>query len=84
VALEHLASTAGAAGQGTRAARLLGAAAARETMGAPQPPDEQEDTEAAVAAERAALGEEAWAAAYAAGQALTLEQAIAEGLGLSG
>jgi hypothetical protein len=30
---------------------------------------------------RAALGEEAWAAAFAAGQALSLEEAIAEALG---
>ena len=79
--LEELASTAGVAGQGERAARLLGAAAAvRETIGAPQPPQEQTDVEQAVAAARAALGEEAWAAAYAAGRALSLEQAIAEAL----
>jgi hypothetical protein len=37
-----------------------------------------------VAAARAALGEEAWAAAFAAGQALTLEEAIAEALGEAG
>jgi predicted ATPase/class 3 adenylate cyclase len=84
-ALEALASTAGAAGQGERAARLVGAAAAvRETIGAPQPSDERADTEAAVAAARAALGEEQWAAAFAAGQALSLEQAIAEALGETG
>jgi predicted ATPase/class 3 adenylate cyclase/transcriptional regulator with XRE-family HTH domain len=79
--LEHLANCAGAAGQEERAARLLGAGAAvRETLGAPQPPEEQADTEAAVAPARAALGEEAWTAAFAAGRALTLEQAIAEAL----
>ena len=79
--LEQLAATAGVAGQGARAARLLGAAAAlREALGAPQPPQERTDTEQAVAPARAALGEEAWAAAYAAGRALTLEQAIAEAL----
>ena len=79
--LEALASTAGVAGQGERAARLLGAAAAlRETIGAPQPPQEQTDVEQAVAAARVALGEESWAAAYAAGRALSLEQAIAEAL----
>jgi predicted ATPase/class 3 adenylate cyclase len=79
--LELLASTAGAAGQGERAARLLGAASAlRETLGAPQPPQEQVEVEQAVAAARAALGEEAWAAAYAAGRALSREQAIAEAL----
>jgi hypothetical protein len=77
--LELLASTAGVAGKGERAARLLGAAArVRETIGAPQPPQEQADV--AVAAARAALGEEAWAAAYAGGEALSLEQALAEAL----
>jgi predicted ATPase/class 3 adenylate cyclase len=74
--LASLAETAGVAGQGERAARLLGASAAlREMIGAPQPPQEQ-----TVAAARAALGEEAWAAAFAAGRALTLEQAAAEAL----
>jgi hypothetical protein len=79
--LELLASTVGVAGQGERAARLLGAAAAlRETLGAPQPPQEQAEVEQAVAATRAALGEDAWAAAFAAGRALSLEQALAEAL----
>jgi hypothetical protein len=79
--LELLASIAGTAGQGERAARLLGAAAAqRETLGTPQPPQEQVEVEQAVAAARAALGEEAWAAAYAAGRALSREQAVAEAL----
>jgi predicted ATPase/class 3 adenylate cyclase len=81
-ALEELAATAGAAGQGERAARGLGAAAAlRETIGVPLPPDEWADMEEAVAPARAAVGEDAWAAAFAAGKALTLEQAIAEALG---
>src|SRR5262249_37376633 len=80
-ALEQLATTAGAAGQGKRAARLLGVATAlRETLGAPQPQPDQTDTEQAVAAARAALGEVRWAAAYAAGRALPLEEAIAEAL----
>jgi hypothetical protein len=47
----------------------------------PQPASERADKEQAVAAARAALGEAAWAAAFAAGQSLTLEQAIAEALG---
>jgi predicted ATPase/class 3 adenylate cyclase/Tfp pilus assembly protein PilF len=80
--LEHLASTAGAAGQGARAARLWGAATpVREALSAPQPSDERADTEAAVAPARAALGEEQWATAFAAGRALSLEEAIAEALG---
>ena len=79
--LEALASTAGVTGQGERAAQLLGAAAAlRETIGAPQPPLEQAEVEQAVAEARAALGEAVWAAAFAAGRALSLEQAIAEAL----
>jgi predicted ATPase/class 3 adenylate cyclase len=80
--LEHLAATAGVAGQGARAARLLGAAAAcREMLGAALPADDCEDVEQSVAAARAALGEEAWAAGFAAGRTLTLEEAIAEALG---
>jgi hypothetical protein len=56
------------------------AAAARAALGAPQPPLERANVEEAVGAARAALGEVAWAAAYAAGGALSLEEAIAEGL----
>jgi predicted ATPase/transcriptional regulator with XRE-family HTH domain len=79
--LEVLASTAGVARQGEHAARLLGAAAAeREALGAPQPPQERADVDQAVAAARATLGEEAWAAAFAAGRAMTLEDAIVEAL----
>jgi hypothetical protein len=79
--VEILARTAGAAGQGVHAARLLGAAAAvHATVGAPQPPVERVDTEAAVALARAVLGDETWAAAFAAGQALSLEEAVAEAL----
>jgi predicted ATPase/class 3 adenylate cyclase len=79
--LEALGSTAGVKGQGARAARLLGAAAAvRAALGSPQPPVERTDTEQAVAAARAALGEEEWALAFAAGQALTLEEALAAAL----
>ncbi|MGO8947315.1 MAG: ATP-binding protein [Ktedonobacterales bacterium] len=81
-ALDLLAGTAGMAGQGRRAARLLGAATAlRETIGAPQPAREHDDTEQAVAPARAALGEEGWMAAYVAGHAVTPEQAITEALG---
>jgi predicted ATPase/transcriptional regulator with XRE-family HTH domain len=83
-ALERLAGTAGAARHGERAARLLGAVAAvRATLGTPQPALERAETDAAVAPARAALGENAWAAAFAAGRALPLEQAIAEALQVS-
>jgi hypothetical protein len=72
-----------AAGTGwaERAARLLGAAAAaREATGALLPPVEQPDHDATVQAARVALGEAAFATAWAAGQALTLDEAVAEAL----
>jgi predicted ATPase len=79
--LEMLATIAGQAGLGTRAARLLGAAAAwREAHGAPPPRHERADVERATAAAHAAVGEEAWTSALAAGRALSLEKAIAEAL----
>jgi tetratricopeptide (TPR) repeat protein len=81
ITLEDLASIAGAAGQGERAARLLGAATAlRERIGAPQPVPERAATEQAVARSRAMLGGQAWAAAFSAGRACSLEQIIAEAL----
>ncbi|HEV2461320.1 MAG TPA: tetratricopeptide repeat protein, partial [Ktedonobacterales bacterium] len=80
--LEELASIAGVAGKERCAARLLGAATAlRETLGTPLSPTDREDVKQAVAPARAALGEEQWAAAFAAGRGLSLEQAIAEALG---
>jgi predicted ATPase len=79
---EYLVNVVGAAGRGEQAARLLGAAAElRERIGAPRPSVEQALNEREVAPARAALGEEAWAAAYAAGRALSLEEAIAEAAG---
>jgi hypothetical protein len=60
-----------------RAARLLGAAAAlRDTTGPPVPPIDQAEREQHVSALRAALGEPAFAAAWAEGRRLTPEQAI--------
>jgi predicted ATPase/class 3 adenylate cyclase len=83
-ALESLAMSAGAAGRGEQAARLLGATAARrEIIGAPQSSALRRDTEHAVEAARAAVGEEAWASAFAAGRALSLEEAVAEALQIS-
>ncbi len=82
--LESLAETAVAAGRPERAARLLGAATAvRETVGAPLTAYYQAKEEEEMAPARAALGEEQWAAAFASGRALSLEQAIAEALGPS-
>jgi predicted ATPase/transcriptional regulator with XRE-family HTH domain len=80
--LEYLAHVVVAAGHGEQAARLLGTATAlREAIGAPQPSVERTLNEQEVLTARQALGEEAWAAAFAAGRALTLEEAISEALG---
>jgi tetratricopeptide (TPR) repeat protein len=68
-------------GHFTQAARLLGAAAAlRASGGFPRSLLEREDVERATASVRAALGDAAFAAAWAEGQAMTLEQAIVEAL----
>jgi DNA-binding NarL/FixJ family response regulator len=65
--------------QATLAARWLGAAEGlREAIGAPLPFDECSDYEQAVAAARTALGEEAFARAWAQGRAMSLEQVIAQ------
>jgi non-specific serine/threonine protein kinase len=83
--LEGLGLTAAVAGEGARAARaarLLGAAAAlRERVGAPLRAGRRASMEREIAVARATLGEVAWAAAFAAGRTLTLEEAITEALG---
>jgi ATP/maltotriose-dependent transcriptional regulator MalT len=79
--IEGLAETASAAGGNELAVRLLGAATAwREASGAPLPPNERRDYEAVLATARAALGEEACAAAQLRGRAMPLEQAIGAAL----
>jgi non-specific serine/threonine protein kinase len=76
-----LAGTLAEAGRGEQAARFFGAATALwATIDYPWSALEQADLEAAVAPARAALGEEAWAAAYEAGRALSLEEAVAKAL----
>jgi predicted ATPase/DNA-binding SARP family transcriptional activator len=71
--LAGLAGVAAAQGQRERAARLFGAAAAgREPIGNDLPPDFEER----VAALRPAMGEDAFAAAWAEGAAMTLQQAV--------
>jgi tetratricopeptide (TPR) repeat protein len=61
-----------------RAVRLLGAAAsAREVLGVPLPPGDRAAYERNVATVREHLGEATWAAAWAEGWGMTLEQAIA-------
>jgi non-specific serine/threonine protein kinase len=80
--LDELAIVAGREGQCERAARLLGAAASlRETSGATPDPALRAEVESMVPVVRATLGEADWAVAFAAGQALSLEEAIAEALG---
>jgi tetratricopeptide (TPR) repeat protein len=76
-ALEAMAGLAAAQGQSERAARLFGAAEAlRQATGSPLPASERNDHQRIVASARAALGEEAFAAAWAEGRTKTLEQAV--------
>jgi non-specific serine/threonine protein kinase len=78
--LRGLASVAAATRQYARAARLWGAAEAlREAIGAP-PTRAHVRAQEAIAATRRGLGEEAFAAAWAAGRALSLAEAVAEAL----
>ncbi len=77
--LEGLAAVAAGMDRPDEAARLLGAAfALRSGHGTPVPPSEQADNERAVALARSALGGEAFASAWAWGQVLSPEQAVAE------
>jgi len=79
--LRGLAEVAWREGQPLVAARLWGAeAAAREVLGAAIPPSDLPPYEQSVAAARLAAGAEAFDAAWAAGLALPLEDAIAEAL----
>jgi predicted ATPase/class 3 adenylate cyclase/DNA-binding CsgD family transcriptional regulator len=76
--LEGLANLVAGQGQLAQAARLWGAAEAlRETMGTPLPPIERDTYERSVAAARIQLGEKAFAAAWAEGWNMTLEQVLA-------
>jgi predicted ATPase/transcriptional regulator with XRE-family HTH domain len=62
-----------------RAARLWGAAEGlRQTIGCRRAPAARATDERALAVARSQLGDEAFAAAWAAGEALTLEEALAE------
>jgi tetratricopeptide (TPR) repeat protein len=67
--------------QPVRAVRLFGAAEAlRAAIGEAMPPVERAEYENAITAARAALGEQAFAAARTEGRALTLEAAVAYAL----
>jgi predicted ATPase/class 3 adenylate cyclase/Flp pilus assembly protein TadD len=78
LALVGLGVAAGARGNFTRSVRLFGAAeAAREAVGATLPPSERGDHDLQAAGARAALGEEEYAALWAEGRVMPLEQAVA-------
>jgi tetratricopeptide (TPR) repeat protein len=75
--LEGIAGIAMAQGQAERAARLAGAAATlRQQSGMSLDPEERADFDQTVAAARAALGDDAFTAAWIQGQALHAEQAL--------
>ncbi|HEU5098754.1 MAG TPA: BTAD domain-containing putative transcriptional regulator [Roseiflexaceae bacterium] len=81
VCLTGFAGLASEIGQPVRAARLFGAAEAlRETIGLSQQSDERATYDRTVAALRAQLDAAAFAAAWAAGRVMTVEQAIADAL----
>jgi predicted ATPase len=81
IALEGLAAAAGAQEHTERAARLFGAAEnLRNLAGFPLLPIARAAYDRDVATTRAQLDEDIWRAAWAAGQAMTMEQAIAEAL----
>lgn len=79
--LDRLARVAAARGEWERAARLLGAEEAlREAIGAPLPPSEHDGREQTLKLTHEHLGEESFAAAWADGYAMKLDQAIAYAL----
>jgi DNA-binding NarL/FixJ family response regulator len=79
--LQGLAGVAARQGEVVRAARLWGAAQSLHETSSPHDPfilpDERTDDEQSVAAARAQLGEQTFAAAWAEGRTMTPEQAIA-------
>jgi predicted ATPase len=76
--LEGFAGLAVAQGKAMRSAHLFGAAyALRESVGGPVPSADRADYEGNVTAARGILGEEVFAAAWEAGQALSLDRAVA-------
>jgi tetratricopeptide (TPR) repeat protein len=79
--LDFLAIGEAAHGRHERAARLWGAAEAlRDQIGARLAPTFRGDTDAAQGRARAALDEATWRTAWAAGRALTIDEAVALGL----
>jgi tetratricopeptide (TPR) repeat protein len=80
--LEGLAEAAVGLNQGVRAAKLMGAAGClRTTMGAPILPVDRPRYDETVAALRAGLSEEDFRRAWAAGEAMSVEESLAYALG---
>jgi predicted ATPase len=82
--LEDVAELAAAQQQWYSLTCLLGAATLRAGIGAPMPPAWQAERDGYLAAARAALGEQAFETASAAGRAMTMEEAVRYALSASG
>jgi predicted ATPase/DNA-binding XRE family transcriptional regulator len=79
--IEHFALIAAATGDGDRAARLFGAAdAIRQRFGAAIAPNDREINDQYMAMARREIGDDDFAAGWAAGEAMALEEAIAYAL----
>jgi predicted ATPase len=83
VSLLLLAGVAALEGRSARAGRLLGYANSMVGYSETMSGSAQEDLNPVLAPARESLGEEAWAAAWEAGRALSLEEAVAEALNAS-
>lgn len=74
---EDYAAILAALGDFTTVAKLLGAAeATRQRLGSPRDPTQESETEELFAAAREALSDDVWNAEYAAGQAVSVEDAL--------
>jgi tetratricopeptide (TPR) repeat protein len=82
--LDSIAATASRAGLPEAGARLYGASERlREELGAPIPPSERARYETGLDMTRSALGDEAYEKAWAAGRALSLNEAVSEALDIA-
>ncbi len=80
--VEHFALIAAATGDGMRAARLFGAAAAlREAFGTSQQPNDRELNERYIAMARELVGEPVFSGAWEEGRRMSLEEALMNALG---
>jgi hypothetical protein len=82
--LDSIAATVSRAGFAEAGARLYGASERlREELGAPLPPSERARYETGLAMTRSAVGDEAYERAWAAGRALSLDEAVSEALDIA-